>query len=365
MAITDLPGLTYTRTGAATAWRGDGTLAEFAPNIPRITDAGIMIEGQRTNLFARWDPTAAQIATKTNCTDVAAPAVAPLAGRNWIALDNSSADAYAYHDAAVPAVSTVTMSVFVETEDGSQPVGGGTSSAVDFSFIASANGASILYPVFTYRHVIGNVWLVTGRGTTVDAYLTRAGIRRVVSNNTRPLKFSGFQLEQASTPSSPIITTGAAATRGADNLPLAHAPGQSWTIYTSAKSPDETKGKYVVSVSAWTGTPNAVIAWRSGDGSTFSVAARKDAAVVVQRATPYLGGEACRVAISYSPDRIAFAVNGSQVVEMPLTAPLGIEFDRILLGNIGIVSAIWGAPISSTVLFPYAVTDAELMRLTL
>jgi len=78
-----------------------------------------------------------------------------------------------------------------------------------------------------------------------------------------------------------------------------------------------------------------------------------------------LGGEACRVAISCSPDRIAFAVNGSQVMEMPLTAPLGIEFDRILLGNIGIASAIWGAPISSTVLFPYAVTDAELMRLTL
>lgn len=29
------PDLTYTRTGAATAWRLDGTLAEFAPNVIR------------------------------------------------------------------------------------------------------------------------------------------------------------------------------------------------------------------------------------------------------------------------------------------------------------------------------------------
>lgn len=44
-----VPGLTYTRTGAATAWRKDGTLVEFAPNVIRRTDAGVTIEGQRTN----------------------------------------------------------------------------------------------------------------------------------------------------------------------------------------------------------------------------------------------------------------------------------------------------------------------------
>lgn len=44
-----VPGVTYTRTGSATAFRADGTLAEFAPNVPRITDKGVLIEGQRTN----------------------------------------------------------------------------------------------------------------------------------------------------------------------------------------------------------------------------------------------------------------------------------------------------------------------------
>lgn len=47
-------GLTYTRSGAATAWRKDGTLAEFAPNVIRRTDRGVLIEGQRTNIFSGW-----------------------------------------------------------------------------------------------------------------------------------------------------------------------------------------------------------------------------------------------------------------------------------------------------------------------
>src|SRR5690606_37479988 len=86
---TAVPGLTYSRTGAATAWRKDGTLAEFAPNVMRRTDAGVTIEGQRTNLMLRWDPTAALVTSKANCTDVAAPVAAPLAGRNWVSLDNT------------------------------------------------------------------------------------------------------------------------------------------------------------------------------------------------------------------------------------------------------------------------------------
>lgn len=214
-----VPGVTYSREGTATAFRADGTLAEFAPNVPRITDKGVLIEGQRTNLFARWDPTAAQIATKNKCADATAPAVAPLAGRNWIALDNTAGVAYAYHPAVVPPAQVVTASVLVETADGSQPVAG-PAGVGDFSFVVSAVGGQLSAATFSYVRKTGNVWLVSATGTTGTTNLTAAGINRAPAQNQRPLKFSGFQLEEASTPSSPIITTGAAATRGADNLAL-------------------------------------------------------------------------------------------------------------------------------------------------
>lgn len=154
MAITDLPGLTYTRTGSATAWRKDGTLAVFAPNVPRITDAGVTIEGQRTNLFARWDPTAAQVplgGTAVNCTNAASPPNAPLAGRNWIALDNSTAIAVAWSACqSVPASTVVTFSMLVETSDGSQPVWGtADTSGVDFQ-VRTQNGADLLSPSAKY-----------------------------------------------------------------------------------------------------------------------------------------------------------------------------------------------------------------------
>ncbi len=44
------PG-TFSRTGAGTAERVDGSIAAFATGVPRITDRGLLLEMQRTNLF--------------------------------------------------------------------------------------------------------------------------------------------------------------------------------------------------------------------------------------------------------------------------------------------------------------------------
>lgn len=172
-ALLDLPGVTYSRTGGATAWRADGTLAEFAANVPRITDAGITIEGQRTNLFARWDPTAAQIGTKGNCTDVAAPAVAPLAERNWITLDNTAATAFGYQAPSLTASTVYTLSALVETPDGSQPIVGGSATG-DFGFYVSGLAAAVSP---SYKKLIGNVWLASIQVTTPpDSIQALAGV---------------------------------------------------------------------------------------------------------------------------------------------------------------------------------------------
>lgn len=208
------PGLTFQRPTSAWAWDAAGKIVAFGSGAPRRTDLGLYVGAQAVGLFTRWDPTAAQIATKGNCADTTEPADAPLAGRNWIALDNTSALAYAYPaTVSIPANTQVTICILVATQDGSQPVVGATDfGAYDFS-LRGHNGNYLSSLSARYTRRSGNVWDVTVTGTTpgtgTSVFL---GIARATTNNARPLKFSGFTAVAGPVASPPIIATGTALT---------------------------------------------------------------------------------------------------------------------------------------------------------
>ena len=357
--IKSVPGFTYTRAGSATAWRKDGTLAEFAPNVPRITDRGVLIEGQRTNRMPRWDPTAAQIASKDNCVDVAAPTVAPLAGRNWIALDNSSAPGYLYQAVPVAASTVFTISVFVETVDGGQPVAGINATSGDFGFVLASD---LVLSSAAYRRVAGNVWLVSVTATTKAITTgTNAGIVRYNGQSTRPLKFSGFQIEQASDASSPIITTGALVTRGADNLSLAKtiAAGEDFTVVVKARFTTAEFGR-IFSWDAGSDADNIRISRRS-DGTISFVAEVGGTQNSQNFIGPITGPADIRYAIRRSGRALTAIVNGG-----PISAAINIDMPTLTTIFVG-RSRTAGVSFSETkslTLFPYAVTDAELVEMT-
>lgn len=354
-----VPNLTYTRTGAATAWRSDGTLVEFAPNVLRRTDAGVTIEGQRTNLMPRWDPTAAQIVRKAGCTDADAPVVAPLAGRNWIALDNSSATAFLYQVGPDAASTIYTISVFVETVDGSQPVAGTTTTSGDFGFVVAGG---LVVSSATYRKVAGNIWLVSVTTTTnATPASTSAGIVRYDTQPKRPLKFSGFQLEQASTPSSPIITTGAAATVGADNLALAKtiAAGEDFTVVESADLAASAPAVGEI-LFGWGNTTNGFYVLRNSSDAVslrvFVAGTQTIVGTATKTGPRRLSAGVRRAGSAWSVVFDGGTISSSNIPGMP---NLGI-------GSIGGFSGsnpIFG-PIRQTTLFPFALTDAELVELT-
>lgn len=363
-----VPGLTYTRTGSATAWRKDGTLAEFAPNVMRRTDAGVTIEGQRTNLFARWDPTLEQISTKGGyVSNVQPPANAPLTGRNWVGLGagNTSTPAYMYIQcSSVASSTTVTLSFLCETPDGTPPVYG-TAAGDDFD-VGFINGHPPTGISFSTIRRSGNIWECRLTGVTSAAGASvYAGVRRSsAAQNQRPLKFSGFQLELGARASTPIITTGAAATVGADNLALAKtiAAGEDFTALVEAViQPSVGLVGSLLAVSDGT-IANQVYIRRSTGGSLSAQTTVGGVATSTLSAAFASGGKA-KCAIRRSGKSITLAVNGV-VVGQDGQPSASIALSRINIGTRADVGQGEPSTYNSTTLFPFALTDAELVEMT-
>jgi hypothetical protein len=204
-------GATYTRTAAATGLSADGLIASFAEDAPQRTDRGLALEPASTNIFPRFAPTVAQLSLGLNASDATAPASPPISGLNWLALDNTVSFAVAYQTLTVTGSTAYAISVLVETPDGSQPVASSTSLTGDFNFVAG--GTTDAAPTFSYARLSGNVWRVTAAITTPVTPTTNDGIIRHSTQNTRALKFAGFQLVTGAVAGSPIVTTGSAVTR--------------------------------------------------------------------------------------------------------------------------------------------------------
>lgn len=214
----------FARTGAGTAFTLDGRLAVFGPDTPRITDNGLLLEPAAANHLARYAPTASQFSHNVSAADVPEPSDPPLAGLNWVAVDNTSAVAAAYQPATYASGLRYILSCLIETPDESPPLVGHNSANFELSLVMQGGlSASI-----SIRRLSGRVWLVKGAYVAPANAGFNTGIVRYVGQSKRPLKFSGFDLQQAGADwgTSPIITTGAPATRGADEARLTVPEGR-------------------------------------------------------------------------------------------------------------------------------------------
>lgn len=250
--IKSVPGFTYTRAGSATAWRKDGTLVEFAPNVPRITDKGVLIEGQATNLI----PYSRQGRAEPRGT-VAVP----------VANSNHVEDGRACMSGTFPEITNGDI-------NGCQVLFGGWVSLQKDLIYSWAATIKLSRPLVDGESVY--VWLAgwqdLGR-VTITASSQQNGWSRIGATKTStrnddnalfvvpgtllsPLTVycTDLQVEQASDASSPIITTGAAATRGVDNLSLSNTlPNGDFTLLW------ETECAAPTGVSNWSLTSDASV----------------------------------------------------------------------------------------------------------
>jgi hypothetical protein len=213
----ELNGTSFSRDGAGLAVRIDGSLAAFAASAARITDRGLLLEPEGRNKVTIFNanPTSLSGVTKSgdaNATltlvnDMDALAAAGLSdvctsGRAF-KLDNSAGATEA--NVIVTGAATTVQHAYSAWARGS--------GAVRFWTNATPNSLGSQTLSGHYSRISDSLTgLATGSGLRLS--ITPGGV----------LHFILPQLEEGAVATSPIVTTGAAATRGAD-VALVTVPG--------------------------------------------------------------------------------------------------------------------------------------------
>lgn len=369
-------GWSFSRTdtnGTATALTNAGVVVPFATSIPRITDRGLLVEESRTNLNqysddltnAYWSLTSASASLVTDGTMGLVSRIVSTA---------STSSVYATRPSVAVDGTTVVRSALIKA-DGSTGVHlrsthatsggwGGVSlnlltGAATVQGAATSVGATPLAGGWFY------VWFVMA--TTSDG-LTQSTTIRLINGNADPVG-SGVLVKAINTqvgsfPTSPIITTGAAGTRGADNASLAYSipAGQDFTESGEVQLTQETDGsdRILLDVNA------GAVANRFYIARTGSVTFR---AVVVIGSVPtnfnVVGKGAPRTikwALSRSGDTYTFVVDGALVATNVLPGMPTLTSRRIGSSQTG--ASVFNDPIRRIQSVNYAMTTAQMQAMT-
>lgn len=207
-------GWTFERAGAGTAERLDGTLVPFATGVPRITDRGLLVEEQRTNKLTLRNATPSStvgygvsggLAVAEIVDDSAALASAGLSSicpSGTVVRVTATGPWRLTLSGAAGNTSAHFGSVYWRTE-GTAP-GRGRADIVWSNLSEDPTTAPI--PLTHYQRLLKNL----GAPSTPSVQMSIRG------SNAGVYYFILPQLEEGTFATSPIVTEGAAATRGAD-----------------------------------------------------------------------------------------------------------------------------------------------------
>lgn len=362
-ALSDMPGMTITRASVGYARTVAGTFTSFASGAARITDRGLLVEPAATNLFTRFAPTVAQFNASTNTSDATAPASPPIAGQQWVQVGAGGAG-FAYQTVTLSPSTTYTASIFVETPDGSSPVGGPNNASTDFSFVMA--GVIITAETHYYLRLSGNVWQVWVTFTTAATVSsTNCGVFRQATQNTRTLKFSGFQVEAGSRVSSPIVTTGATATRAADVIQLTGlAIGQEVTVMAEVAvtgAGSATGGRFLFDLDDGA-SANRLYASNSG-GFGFATVVSSSTTGSVAVAGPAAIDETVKLAYRSKANDFRMA-RGGTLSTADTSGAVPSSFSRLTLGGTSGGTVQLGGFLRRLVVIPAALTDAQLQTMS-
>jgi len=357
-----IPGWTFSRTdtnGTATALDLAGNVIQFATGVPRITNRGILVEEARTNKGTSHNanPTEAAgfVGNPVNMSksgdaagilsvvdDAAALAAAGLSGAcasgKVYKLDNTAgaANAIASINGTVGNLNAHAFSCYARATAGSGSVGrsGSSVGAATFSSSAYARVSAVLTPTATTE------------------------VLRVQALPGAVVYFILAQLEEGAFATSPIITTGAAGTRGVDlpsqpfDLPAAY------TIMSEAEVPLAQSGVFPTVVSTSGANNGLYLTGTNVPGFSMS-----NGTYVGTVAGSLTTGTIVRHAVRAETNNVRAAINGTLATLGTTFSP--ITGSRILYvgSNIEVASRLNGY-IRRIRILPTATADAQLQALT-
>jgi hypothetical protein len=228
-----LPGASFSRTdtnGTATALDLAGNVIQFATGVPRITNQGLLVEEGRANSLlqsntfsnAAWTTTGATVATTT---DTLGPDGTLSA---WKLAETATTSTHIVSQSVTYTAGGWTSSVYVKAAER----GFALLSLSGITFVASINLSTGAVSAATGGPTVTSIagpngwWRVTCSGTVtantsaVVIYASTDGVfanRSYAGTAGSGIYIAFAQAEAGSFPTSPIITTGAAGTRGQDN----------------------------------------------------------------------------------------------------------------------------------------------------
>jgi hypothetical protein len=210
-----IPGWSFSRTdtnGIATALDLAGNVIQFATGVPRITNRGILVEEARTNLLLNSAWAGVSSGAPTSWTVLlnggGVAATSTIGAPNAMTFTASANRPSIFQDVAVAANTTYSASLFVEANPN------GLDAFQMMTLVGAPVGSTVTGP--TGVPVAGQrITATVAVGGTSGTVTIRAGAG-VSSSSTGTVRLSLPQFELGAFATSPIITTGAAGTRGAD-----------------------------------------------------------------------------------------------------------------------------------------------------
>lgn len=380
-ALSFIPGWAFSRTDTnctTTAFRADGTVATFASGAPRITDRGLLIEEGRTNLATASQVFSGGAWTPTNLTATDNQIAAPDLTTTAALLNEGTASGVHSIFTTFTSVSgtSYTTSFFLRNLDrrfvqvffGS--AGHGSNAFANFDLQTGTVGTVGSAATATIT-ALANGWYrctctapATASSASASAQLsmiTSATAARAENYTGTSLRLYvwGAQVEAGSFPTSPIITTGAAGTRGVDLPSLPILLPDAYTIVTEAEVPFAQSGLFPTVVST-SGTNNGLFLTGTNLPG-FSLSNGTYTSTVPGSLTT---GTIVRHAVRAETNNVRGAVNGTLAALGTTFSP--ITGSRILYigSNIEITSRLNGY-VRRIRIIPRSASDTELQSLTL
>jgi hypothetical protein len=353
-AVAAIPGWSFSRTdtnGTATALDLAGNVIQFATGVPRITNRGILVEEARTNKL-----------TVRNATPVSATANVTKTGdaAGVLTLENDTAAL------AAAGLTGVVGQVWRLNNTA------GTTVAV--ATIDGATGNTNSHTLSAYVRGTGDVRVRLNGISNTATPLTAAYVRRTTTQT--PPDSSNFfsiwvaaggdcyftlpQLEEGAFATSPIITTGAAGTRGADAVtmgsfvfPAAH------TFVVETQAPVLQTGLFPTSFSS-TGTNVGLLVTGSTNvsGANMGNATFND----VYGSAVSAGGT-IKNAFRAETNNARGCLNGTlSALDATFTPVVGSQ--TLNIGAANGSTSYWNSYVQRIRILPTALPDAQLQALT-
>lgn len=375
--------ITFTRASGGGRFNSQGQYEWLPANVPRIDYdpvtgecLGLLVEESRTNLIPNSDTSGGPWSGGGDRV-LGAPTGLPgvfAAGASMA--QDASANAFNYYQALSPvAGTTYTFSVFVRFADGrdvNAEFGNPTVENTALNpFTLVANGAASTWSTIQKKHVGGGLWRLSHTVTTSDNLFRGWGILiRTTHKEGLPRLFvTGYQLEQASSPSSYIPTTNAQVTRAAD-IPSVNTLSP-WfnslegTLFVEASTRNTSYATIAQLTDGTADNELRLIGWNDTSNRLAVAASGSPLTPTLNGLSPWVprDGSSIKVAAAWGASEFVYAGNGgAPKVQSSSLQPVGLN--RLNLGYSSVGGFRLNGHIRSIRYFPRRLSDAELQALT-